>query len=73
MFIFSGSLVERVTQTLKVCLIITLLSAPVIICNAISGITPRIIVIIIFLAISLAVLSTLTTVRIIEMFLIGAT
>ena len=70
---FSGSSVSIVAQTLILCLIITLLSAPVIICNDLSGSAPRTVVIMIFLTICLTLLSALTSARTIELFIAGAT
>ncbi|KAE9363029.1 hypothetical protein N431DRAFT_357402, partial [Stipitochalara longipes BDJ] len=72
-YIFSGSLIGRITRTLILSIITFLLLAPVLVCNALSSTTPRIITIVISTIVFLSTLSLLTRARTVETFLAGAT
>jgi hypothetical protein len=72
-YIFSGSLIGRAARTLILTIIILLLLAPVLVCNALSNTTSRIITIVISTIVFLSTISALTRARTIETFLAGAT
>ncbi|PMD51350.1 uncharacterized protein K444DRAFT_707604, partial [Hyaloscypha bicolor E] len=72
-YIFSGVLLTRLTRTLIIVLLVVLLFVPVIICNALSGITSRIVVIVIASIFFIITLSGLTKANTGAMFVSGAT
>lgn len=72
-YIFSGSLIGRITRTLILSIIIFLLLAPVLVCNALTSTMSRIITIVISTIVFLSTLSSLTRARTVETFLAGAT
>jgi hypothetical protein len=72
-YIFSGSLIRRITRTLILSIITFLLLAPVLICNSLTSTTSRMITIVISTIVFLSTLSLLTRARTVETFLAGAT
>jgi hypothetical protein len=66
-------LIARMTRTLIASIIIAFLLAPVIICNSLNSVTPRMIVVVIASILFVATLSGLTKARTIEIFVAGAT
>ncbi|KAI0887514.1 uncharacterized protein GGS22DRAFT_110549 [Annulohypoxylon maeteangense] len=72
-YIHRGPWIRRAANAVLILLIIILLMVPVVICNAISTISVRIIIIILFTVSYLSIISFLTRSKIIELILAGAT
>ncbi|KAI1370095.1 hypothetical protein F4677DRAFT_398262 [Hypoxylon crocopeplum] len=72
-YIYRGPLIQRTARTLLIFLITLLLMSPVVICNLISTISARIVVIMLFTILYLLILSCLTKSRTMELILAGAT
>ena len=72
-YIYSGTLIQRIARALLLLLITLLLLMPIVVCNIISTTSIRILVVIVSTISYLLVLSLLTKSRSIELILAGAT
>ena len=73
MYIYSGSFIKRTAKALLLLLMTVLLLIPVIICNIISTIRIRLVIVMAFTVAYLLILSGLTKPRTIELIIAGAT
>ncbi|KAK3353716.1 hypothetical protein B0T25DRAFT_220279 [Lasiosphaeria hispida] len=72
-YIYSGTLIKRLTKVVLLLIIVVLLLAPVIVCNSIVSTLARLIIIVFFSAVFLSVVDLLMRVRPFELILAGAT
>lgn len=72
-YIFSNTKMRQLARALILVVVFLLLSAPLIICNALGSMAARIMVVNLSLAVFLTALSKVTTVRPLELFVAGAT
>ncbi|EMR68705.1 hypothetical protein UCREL1_4267 [Eutypa lata UCREL1] len=72
-YIYSGPLIKRTAKGILLLVITLFLLAPVVICNSISAITIRIVVVMVSIVTYLLVLSGLTMSRTMELILAGVT
>ncbi|GAB1317148.1 hypothetical protein MFIFM68171_07358 [Madurella fahalii] len=72
-YIYSGSLIRRLTRVVILIVTIALLLTPVVVCNSVPLVVPRISIVVLSSAVFLFVLDALMRVRTFELVLAGAT
>jgi len=72
-YIYSGTLIKRLTRAVILILTIGLLLTPVVVCNSVPSVVPRISIVVLSSAVFLFVLDALMKVRTFELVLAGAT
>ncbi|KUJ10002.1 uncharacterized protein LY89DRAFT_689877 [Mollisia scopiformis] len=72
-YIFSRSKLARISRGIIACLVIAFLLAPVVVCNALSGLNSRLIVIAIATFLFVVLLSAMIKAKAVEMFVAGTT
>lgn len=71
--IFPPSIIARLARIASLVIIVLAVSAPVVICTVVANTSARIVVTTFALGIFLTVLSSLTAVRVVDLFIAGAT
>ncbi|KAK1965460.1 hypothetical protein LY78DRAFT_637519 [Colletotrichum sublineola] len=72
-YIYSGTLVKQTARAVMLCLITSLILIPVIICIAVNSVVARVAIILLSTVLYLSILSRLTSAKMMELILAGAT